>query len=277
MTGYFAKLKTAAEYVRTVTAFEPEIAVILGSGLGGFADRIDVQAAVSYGDIPGFPVSTVSGHSGRLLFGTLKGGDKCVKVAAMQGRVHYYEGYSMQDVVMPVRLMYLLGARKLILTNAAGGMNPDFGPGTFMLIRDQISSFVPSPLTGANIDELGTRFPDMSRIYDAEFSWKIKKFAAANDIDLKEGIYLQTTGPQYESPAEVRMFRALGGDAVGMSTAVEAIAARHMGMRIAGISVISNAAAGMSKGELNHEEVKATADRMAAQFETLLAGAILNI
>jgi len=277
MADYFEKLKTAADYIRTRTDFVPEIAVTLGSGLGGFAERIDVEAVVPYGEIPGFPVSTVSGHSGRLLFGCLKGEGKCVKVVAMQGRVHYYEGYAMQDVVMPVRLMFLLGARKLILTNAAGGMNPDFGPGTFMLIRDHIASFVPSPLIGANIDELGTRFPDMSHIYDAEFCWKIKKFAAANDIDLKEGVYLQTTGPQYESPTEVRMFRALGGDAVGMSTAVEAIAARHMGMRIAGISVISNAAAGMSKGELSHEEVKETADRMAAQFETLLAGAILNI
>lgn len=264
------KLMKCLECVREKTDFEPKLALILGSGLGGFGDEIDAKAVVEYKDIEDFPVSTVLGHKGRFIFGYVQG----VPVVAMQGRVHYYEGYDMSDVVLPTRLMGLLGAKALMLTNAAGGANFSFRPGDFMLIRDQISSFVPSPLIGRNIDRLGTRFPDMSQIYDAQLCDIIRSTAAENAIHLKEGVYLQLTGPQFESPAEVRMCRALGGDALGMSTACEAIAARHMGLRVCGISCISNLACGMSSEPLTHEEVQQTADRVSVLFTKLVKKSI---
>ena len=264
------KLKKCCDCIRAKTDFEPKLALVLGSGLGGFGDRIEVVTTVDYRDIEGFPVSTVLGHRGRFIFGYVNG----VPVVAMQGRVHYYEGYPMQDVVLPIRLMGLLGAKVLFLTNAAGGTNFSFRPGDFMLIRDQIACFVPSPLVGENLEKLGTRFPDMSHIYDWELCSLIRKAAAENGIHLQEGVYLQLTGPQFESPAEIRMCRSMGADAVGMSTACEAIAAKHMGLRVCGVSCISNLACGMSTTPLTHEEVQETADRVSEQFEALVSKSI---
>ena len=195
----------------------------------------------------------------------------------MQGRVHYYEGYPMQDVVLPTRLMGMMGAKKLLLTNAAGGVNPSFRPGDFMLIKDHITTAVPSPLIGPNIEELGTRFPDMSEVYSKKLQDIIRKSAKDCGIPLQEGVYVQLTGPNYETPAEIRMVRSWGADAVGMSTACEAMAARHMGMEVCGISCITNMAAGVSNAKLNHAEVQETADRVAKDFEKLVTDVIAAI
>lgn len=264
------KLNRCVESVRSRVGFQPAVALILGSGLGDYADGIRVETTIDYHDIEGFPVSTVPGHKGRFVFGWV--GD--VPVVVMQGRVHFYEGYPISDVVLPTRLMGRLGAKVLFLTNAAGGINRSFQPGDFMLIRDQISDFVPSPLIGPNLDELGPRFPDMSEIYDHDLAELLKAEAEKLSIPLKEGVYLQFTGPNFESPAEVRMAGILGADAVGMSTACEAVAANHMGMKICGISCISNMAAGISQQPLSHVEVQETADRVAPLFKQLVTAGI---
>ena len=260
------QLESCIEFVRSRVDFQPEIALVLGSGLGAFAEQLTDTQMLRYNDIPGFPVSTVAGHAGQFVFGSLNG----AKVAVMQGRVHMYEGYTAQEAVLPIRLLHALGAKILFLTNAAGGIQAGMKAGEFMLITDQISSFVPSPLRGENIDTLGVRFPDMSEIYSKRLQKIIRKVAVNADIPLKEGVYLQTAGPAYESPAEIRMFRLLGADAVGMSTAIEAIAARHMGMEICGVSCISNLAAGISPHPLTHEEVKEAGDKAAPQFAELV-------
>lgn len=252
--------------IRKMTDFVPEVALVLGSGLGAVADEIDIRAVINYSDIANFPVSTVEGHKGRFVFGYMDN----VPVVIMQGRVHYYEGYSMESVTMPIRLMRMLGADKLVLTNSAGGINTEFQCGDLMLITDHISNFVPNPLIGKNIDDFGTRFPDMSNIYDKEMSDKIIKTAKENDIKLRKGVYVQLTGPSYESPAEIRMFRTLGADAVGMSTACEAIAANHCGFKVCGISCISNMACGVTEKPLNHKEVEECADRVAPIFKRLI-------
>lgn len=253
--------------------FKPEVAIILGSGLGALADEIDVKAVLNYNEIEGFPTSTVPGHKGRFVFGYMDG----VPVVIMQGRVHFYEGYPMSDVVLPTRLMKLMGAKVLFLTNASGGVNFDFNAGDFMLINDQISNFVPSPLIGPNIDELGTRFPDMSEIYDKDLRDIIKATAKELDIKLQEGVYIQLKGPNFESPAEIRMCRTLGADAVGMSTACEAIAANHMGMKICGISCVANLGCGMTENPLTHKEVMEAADKAAPLFKKLIRGSVVNI
>lgn len=273
MNPVYEKLMTCVESVKAKVDFRPEVALILGSGLGDYADEIEIVQTVDYTDIEGFPISTVAGHKGRFVFGYV---DK-TPVVIMQGRVHYYEGYPMSDVVLPTRLMGLLGAKKLILTNAAGGVNFDFKPGDFMMLTDHITTGVPSALIGANLEELGVRFPDMSEVYSTKMQEIVRETAKEQGIDLKEGVYAQFTGPNYETPAEIRMARAWGADAVGMSTACEAMAARHMGMEICGISCITNLAAGMSKEELNHKEVQETADRVAKQFKTLITGIITRI
>ncbi len=264
------KLKACVQAVKEQVDFEPQVALILGSGLGDYADQIEVAAELSYDKIPGSPVSTVPGHSGKFIFGTLGG----VKLVCMKGRVHYYEGYSMTDVVLPVRLMKMLGAKILFLTNAAGGLNPDFKPGSLMLLRDHMSFFVPNPLIGPNPEEIGTRSPDMSEVYSKRLSAIIEREAKASDVPLFSGVYAQLTGPSYESPAEIKALRSLGVDAVGMSTVVEAIAARHAGLEICGISCISNMAAGLSAGELNHKEVQEAADEAAPRFTRLLNASI---
>ena len=267
------KYKNCLFAMRQQTDFVPKLAVVLGSGLGGFADMMDDSFVVKYSSLPGHPVSTVPGHRGRYVFGRVNG----VPVAAMQGRVHYYEGYPVSDIVLPIRLLAGMGTQAILLTNAAGGINPAFEPGDFMLMRDHILLFYPNPLIGPNVSALGTRFPDMSQVYDPELSELICTAGRENHISLRQGVYCQITGPSFETPAEIRMLHALGADAVGMSTACEAVTARHAGMRVCGISCISNKAAGMAKNPLTHEEVKETADRVAPLFRTLVWDSIVRI
>ena len=269
-TTVYEKLKPCESCVRRVTDFIPRVAVVLGSGLGDYADTIRVAAQVPYGDIEGFPVSTVPGHDGRFIFGYVED----VPVVCMKGRVHYYEGYEISDVVLPIRLMKLLGAEILFLTNASGGVNTSFHAGDLMLITDHISCFAPNPLVGANIEQLGTRFPDMSHVYDPELQEIIRTAAGEKGISLQQGVYAQLTGPSFETPAEIRMLRTWGCDAVGMSTAVEAVAAAHMGMRICGISCVCNLAAGMTANPLSHREVQEAADRTAPVFKSLVTESV---
>lgn len=266
MNKVYEKLTACLRSVREKVSFQPEVAMILGSGLGDYADGIDIEQTLDYTEIEGFPSSTVAGHKGRFVFGRVQG----VPVVVMQGRVHYYEGYPMSDVVLPVRLMGLMGAKKVILTNAAGGLNPDFRPGDFMLLADHIATGVPNPLIGPNVEELGPRFPDMSEVYSKRMREIVRREAERLGIPLREGVYVQLTGPAYETPAEVRMCRIWGGDAVGMSTACEALAARHIGLEVCGISCITNMAAGISDRPLDHKEVQETADRVAVQFKSLI-------
>ncbi|MCC8151300.1 MAG: purine-nucleoside phosphorylase [Lachnospiraceae bacterium] len=273
MTEIYQKLEKCLKSVRDRTDFQPEIALILGSGLGDYANRIEIEAVLDYHEIEGFPTSTVPGHAGRFVFGYVQS----IPVVIMQGRVHYYEGYSMADVVLPTRLMGMMGAKVLFLTNASGGIQDGMHAGDLMLITDQISDFVPSPLIGPNPDELGVRFPDMSHIYDSGLQDAVRAAADRLQIPLKEGVYIQLTGPNYESPAEIRMCKTIGADAVGMSTACEAIAANHMGMKVCGISCISNLAAGISKKPLTHAEVQESADRVAPLFQKLVTESIAEI
>ena len=270
MNKEFEKINHCLEQIRSKTDFEPLMAVVLGSGLGGYASKMEVVCEIPYSEIDGFPVSTVQGHDGRFLFGYVEG----VPIVAMKGRVHFYEGYAIDDVVLPIRTMGLLGAKYILLTNAAGGIDLDFEPADLMLIEDHISSFIRSPLIGENIEELGVRFPDMSRVYDLKLCDCIRRAASSEGIDIKEGTYLQTSGPQFETPTEIKMFRALGASAVGMSTVVEAIAAHHMGLRVCGSSCISNMAAGILDQPLTHSEVQITADKVAHKFERLVSGLI---
>lgn len=269
----YQKLKTCYDSIRRKTDFQPEVALTLGSGLGDYADGIQIEQTVDYAELEGFPVSTVKGHKGRFVFGYV--GE--VPVVIMQGRVHYYEGYAMSDVVLPTRLMGMLGAKKILLTNAAGGVNPAYQPGDFMMITDHITTGIPSPLIGQNIEELGVRFPDMSEVYSKRLQEVIRKCAKECHIDLQEGVYVQFSGPSYETPAEVKLVRIWGGDAVGMSTACEAMAAHHMGLEACGISCITNLAAGISDVQLDHKEVQETADRVSASFKKLVTKIIMEM
>ena len=273
MNEIYKKLIKCRDIVRSKTDFKPEVALVLGSGLGGYASEMDVKDIVDYHDIEGFPVSTVPGHQGRFVFGYVKD----VPVVAMQGRVHYYEGYPMCDVVLPMRLMGLLGAKSLFLTNAVGGINPSYTAGDFMLISDHILYSVPSPLIGENIEEIGTRFPDMSSVYKEDLRNKIKAAAKSQNIKLHEGVYVQFSGPSFETPAEIRMCAAMGADVVGMSTACEAVAANHMGLKVCGISCVANLAAGISPTPLTHDEVQEMADKAAPQFKALVTESIFRI
>ena len=273
MTKVYERLQRCYKSIEDKIPFRPRLALVLGSGLGDYAERIEIEASIDYHEITDFPVSTVSGHKGRFVFGHIG----TVPGVIMQGRVHFYEGYSIEEVVLPERLMHLMGAEILFLTNACGSANPAYQAGDFMLLTDHILYSVPNPLIGANAEELGVRFPDMSEVYDEALRKEI--FACAKDlgISLREGVYMQFSGPSFETPAEVRMAHILGADAVGMSTACEAVAGRHCGMRICGISCISNLGAGLSEEPLSDEDVKVVANRVAPLFKKLVTEAILRI
>lgn len=262
-------LVNAARSVREKTDLKPEVAIVLGTGLGGISEKIDVETTIKYDEIEGLPVSTVQGHEGQFLFGHIDS----VPVVVMQGRVHCYEGYSSQEVVRPIRLMNMLGAETIILTNSSGGINSSFKGGELMMISDHILYGVQSPLIGPNITALGDRFPDQSEVYDKDLQSKIRSIASSLGIDLKEGVYLQDTGPNYETPAESKMLRSFGADAVGMSTGIEAVAANHAGMRVCGISCVTCAPADISSEQISDDEVQKTAARMADD----LAQIIINL
>ena len=255
-----------------IGSFEPEIGIILGSGLGDFADEYN-QISISYSDIPGFEKSQVQGHKGKLVFAEING----KKVVMMQGRYHFYEGYTMQTVTYPVKIMKKLGIKILIITNAAGAVNKNFTPGNLMLITDHISFMGTNPLIGQNDDTLGTRFPDMSEIYSKQLLLKAENAAQELKIPYQKGVYIATTGPSYETPAEINMYRLIGGDAVGMSTAPEATVANYCGMKVLGISCLTNYAAGVTDNPLNHQEVIDTANKVKDNFKNLLLAVLKNI
>ncbi|KKB38393.1 purine-nucleoside phosphorylase [Bacillus thermotolerans] len=255
-------IQEAADFLREKGSKQPSIGLILGSGLGVLADEIEEAEKVAYEDIPHFPVSTVEGHAGQLVFGTLAGKE----VAAMQGRFHYYEGYSLDQVTFPVRVMKALGIETIIVTNAAGGVNESFSPGDLMIITDHINNMGGNPLIGPNDKDLGVRFPDMSEAYSKRLRQLAKETAETIGLAVKEGVYMANTGPIYETPAEVRLARVLGSDAVGMSTVPEVIVARHSGIEVLGISCISNMAAGILDQPLTHDEVIETTEKVRADF-----------
>jgi purine-nucleoside phosphorylase len=267
------KISEAKAYIQKLVAYTPEIGLILGSGLGVLGEEVEDKIIIPYSDIPNFPISTVEGHKSRFIFGTLKG----KKVAVMQGRFHFYEGYQMQEVVFPVWVMKSLGISRLIVTNAAGGVNTSFAPGDLMLIKDHINFAGTNPLMGPNIEEFGPRFPDMSNAYDRDLLETAKGCAKENGIEVQEGSYMMFTGPNYETPAEIRMSRVLGGDAVGMSTVPEVMTANHCGVKVLGISCITNMAAGILDQPLNHQEVVETAERVKTKFIKLVKEIVKQI
>lgn len=262
----------AFNFIRSKTDIVPEVGIILGSGLGAFADEIE-GVRIPYSEIPSFGASSVSGHASQLVIGSYGG----KSVVAMQGRFHYYEGYSIEQVVLPVRVMKLLGVKTLIVTNAAGGVNLDYSPGDLMIIRDHINLFGTNPLIGKNIDEFGPRFPDMSEAYSRELIRLVHGIADELGIKVKEGVYAGSSGPSYETPAETRMIRVLGADASGMSTVPEVIVANHCGIKVLGISCITNMASGILSGKLDHQEVIDTADRIKDNFLGLIREVIKNL
>jgi purine-nucleoside phosphorylase len=265
-TSLYERAEHATRIIRSRISVEPRIAVVLGSGLGGFADDFENPVAIPYQDIPGFVRSTAQGHAGRLVVGTVDS----VPVLAMQGRVHYYEGYSLEEVTFPIRTFGLLGVKTLVLTNAAGGINVQLTQGALMVISDHLNLMGVNPLRGPNDERFGPRFPDMSAVYSPELQELVIDEARAINVEVRRGIYCGLSGPSYETPAEIHLLRALGADAVGMSTVPEAIVARHMGIEVLGISCITNMAAGIGDEPINHEEVMATGDRVRATFTELL-------
>ncbi|MGM0523472.1 MAG: purine-nucleoside phosphorylase [Bacillota bacterium] len=256
------QLQEATAFIQKQLSEKPQVGLILGSGLGMLADEIDHPVKIKYDVIPGFPVSTVEGHAGQLVIGELEG----VSVIAMQGRFHFYEGYGLDAVTFPVRVMKQLGVEKLFVTNAAGGVNEAFEPGNLMLITDHINNTGQNPLMGPNDNEQGVRFPDLSQAYDRKLQSLAKDVATELSLDLKAGVYVWNTGPSYETPAEINMLQKVGGDAVGMSTVPEVIVARHVGLDVLGISCISNMAAGILDQPLNHEEVIETTEKVREDF-----------
>ena len=266
-TDLYDRVQAAAAAIRKAASGPaPKVGLILGSGLGSYADKLTGAKTIDYGDIPGFPRSHVPGHKGRLVVGARQG----VTCAALQGRVHVYEGHTAAVAAFPARVLVALGAKVIIVTNAAGGLNPSWAPGTLMLIRDHIDMLRDHALRGPNDDRLGPRFPDMTKAYAPELRTLVKQAAAAANIALQEGVYVAMPGPTYETPAEVKMLQTIGADATGMSTVPEVVVARHMGARVIGISCITNQAAGITGAELSHEEVTETATRVRSTFETLL-------
>lgn len=267
------KIKASANYIKSKSKYNPTIGLILGSGLGSIGDQIEDAEYYNYGEIPNFPVSTVEGHAGRLVIGKFQGKE----VVAMQGRFHYYEGYNMQEITMPVRVMKLLGVETIVVTNAAGAANPNFTPGDLMIISDHINLSGSNPLFGKNLNEFGTRFPDMSNAYNKELRAKVKDIANNLNIKVQEGVYAMFSGPTYETPSEVRMARILGADAVGMSTVPEVIVANHSGINVIGISCMTNMAAGILDQPLNHEEVMETSARVKETFIKLMTNIVKEI
>ena len=265
-TSLYERAEHATRIIRSRISVEPRVAVVLGSGLGGFADDFDEAVAIPYEDVPGFVRSTAQGHAGRLVIGKVDS----VPVLAMQGRVHYYEGYSLEEVTFPVRVFNLLGIKTLVLTNAAGGINVQLTQGALMVISDHLNLMGVNPLRGVNDERFGPRFPDMTAVYSPELQALVIEEAKAINVEVRRGIYGALSGPSYETPAEIHLLRNLGADAVGMSTVPEAIVARHMGIEVLGISCITNMAAGISDEPINHEEVMATGDRVRATFTELL-------
>lgn len=271
MTPY-ERLVFCANQVREKINIKPRVGIVLGSGLGGLADEVEDAVKVKYSEIEEFPVSTAPGHVGQFVFGTLEG----VPIVMMQGRIHLYEGYKTEDCVLPVRLLGMLGVETMILTNAAGAINEAYSVGDYCILKDHISSLVTSPLIGPNIDELGTRFPDMTEVYNKELRALIHKCANEIGATVHEGVYIQFTGPAYETPAEIKMARTMGADMAGMSTVIEAIALHHMGVRLAAISLATNMAAGLS-GKLSEEEVIINGKKANATFRKLIHNVLKEI
>ncbi|MGB7846483.1 MAG: purine-nucleoside phosphorylase [Candidatus Acidiferrum sp.] len=269
----FARAEAAAKFIQKKTKLRPKIALVLGSGLGGFADEFASAVRIPYAKIPNFPLSTAIGHVGQLVTGIVEG----VDVVAMQGRVHLYEGYSVKDVAFPIRVFARMGVKAVVLTNAAGGINREFTQGRLVVIRDHINLQGVNPLTGPNDEHFGPRFPDMSRAYDKKFRELTLAEGRLLGINLGEGVYAALAGPSYETPAEIRYLRSIGADLVGMSTVPEVIAARHSGIRVLGISCVTNAAAGVLDQPLDHNEVLETAERIKGQFIGLLRAVIPDI
>lgn len=260
------RIQESVNYIKSKITIQPQVGIILGSGLGEMADTLENMTVIKYSEVPNLPVSTVKGHKGQFVFGKLQGKD----VVMMQGRFHYYEGNKMEDIVLPVYIMKYLGIETLIVTNAAGGVNMSFKPGDLMLIKDHVNLAFNNPLIGKNDDNIGVRFPDMSSAYDEELIKLAKSAAETLKIEIQEGTYFMFSGPTYETPAEIKMTRILGGDAVGMSTVPEVIAARHCGIKVLGISCITNMAAGILNQSLNHEEVIEVSNRVKDKFISLI-------
>lgn len=267
------KIKATASFIKERIQASPEVGIILGTGLGGLVNEIEVIDSIPYTEIPNFPVSTVDGHAGRLIYGKL--GD--TEVLAMQGRFHYYEGYDMKEVTFPVRVMKFVGVNNLFVSNASGGLNPDWHVGEIVLLTDHINFFPEHPLRGKNINELGPRFPDMSKPYSTRLRNKAKLIALQHSIDVKEGVYVGVSGPTFETPAEYKMFRILGGDVVGMSTVPEVIVARHMDMRVFGISIVTDSGVPGEIVEISHEEVQEVAMKAEPKMTLIMKELIQSI
>jgi purine-nucleoside phosphorylase len=271
--NYIERINKATDYIKSKIDFMPEIGIILGTGLGSLTEYIENPIIIDYKDIPEFPVSTVAGHAGRLLIGFLAG----KKVIAMQGRFHYYEGYSMQDITLPVRVMKLLGIKLLIASNACGGLNPDFSAGDIMAITDHINMMGSNPLIGANLEEFGPRFPDMSEVYNKEYISQMQAIAAKQNITLQQGVYCAISGPNYASKAELRMLITIGADAIGMSTIPECMAARHSGIKVLGVSCITDMAIPDTMTSPTHEEILKVAEGVKPKFVSLLSQFIKEV
>ena len=267
------KIAAAAEYILSRIPRQPRVGLVLGSGLGDFADTLDDPIRIPFAEIPGFLQTSVAGHKGALVFGRKNGR----YVAVLQGRIHYYEGHSQREITLPIRVLSAIGVKTVVLTNAAGGINKRFKPGDLMLICDHINFSGSNPLIGPNLDDFGPRFPDVSDLYDAELRQDVKELSAFLGIPLWEGVYLMTSGPNYETPAEIRMFRTMGADAVGMSTVPEALVAAHCGMKVVGISCITNMAAGILPQKLDHSEVVDTAAKVRRQFQDLISNLVMYL
>lgn len=273
MSKEYKILQEAYDSIKKKIPYVPEVAITLGSGLGDFVNNLKIDSVIDYKDIKNFPKATNQNHKGKFVFTQING----VKTLVMQGRIHFYEGYSAVEAVRPVRLMAMMGVKKFIVTNAAGTCNKNYKVGDFMIIKDHISFFAPNPLIGENVEELGTRFPDMTDIYDKDIIKVMKKVATKNKIKMQEGVYIQLKGPSFETATEIKIAGKLGADAVGMSTVIEVIAARHAGLRVGGISVITNMGTGLSKVKLSDDDVRETANKIAKKFEKLVIGIISNL